>query len=91
MWSYFICFFHSCYVRQVQVVRARFSALSYGIVSYLCKTTHPNNNAYVSPSDDELKVGSKKTKRIIWEKEVNIRYIILFTHVFILLYPDYDI
>jgi len=54
----------------VQVIRARFSALTYGVVPFLTKTTHPDNREYVSEDNDYIQVGSKKTKRTIWEKEV---------------------
>lgn len=56
----------------VQVIRARFSALNYGIVQFLTKTTHPDNRDYVSEEDDYVQIGSKKTKRTIWEKEVRL-------------------
>lgn len=53
----------------VEIIRGRFSALCAGKGSYLIKTCHPDSKEYI-PDDNTLKVGSKKTKRMIWEKEV---------------------
>lgn len=56
-------------VSPVDIIRGRFSSLCAGKGSYLIKTCHPGNKEFV-PDDNTLKVGSKKTKRMIWEKEV---------------------
>ena len=53
----------------VQLIRGRFSALNYGVSSYLIKTTHPDNKEYVS-KDDDSRLNSKKSKFTIWEREV---------------------
>ena len=60
----------------VDIIRGRFSALCNGKGSYLIKTCHPGNKEFV-PDDNTLKVGSKKTKRMIWEKEVILNVIIV--------------
>ena len=57
----------------VQIVRGRFSALNYGIASYIIKTTHPDSKEYVS-KDDDSRLSSKKSKFTIWEREVKHNY-----------------
>jgi uncharacterized protein YchJ len=53
----------------IQLIRGRFSALNYGVVPYLIKTTHPDNKEYVS-KDDDSRLSTKKSKLTIWEREV---------------------
>lgn len=55
----------------VQVIRGRFSALCYGVVPFLVKSTHPDAKDYVGEDEGSEKFRSKKTKRTIWEKEVS--------------------
>lgn len=47
----------------VTLVRSRFSALAYGIVPYIMKTTHPKHAEYVAEE--------QKSKRKSWEKDLN--------------------
>ena len=53
---------------------------SYGVVPYLTRTTHPASKEYVV-KDEEVKIGSKKTKYTIWEKEVCM-YVCMCTTVY---------
>jgi hypothetical protein len=62
----------------VQVIRGRFSALSYGVVDYLVKSTHPDAKDYVAEDDGNEKFRSKKTKRTIWERDVSYPCCIVF-------------
>jgi uncharacterized protein YchJ len=54
-----------------EVVRARFSALCSIQAAFILASTHPDSKDYVA--DDRISnesVGSKRSKRVIWEKEV---------------------
>ena len=57
-------------INPIQVIRGRFSALVYGVIPFIIKTTHPDNKEYIAEEDTHMMFGSTKTKRIVWEKEV---------------------
>lgn len=52
----------------IEVLRARFSALSYGVPGFLMRSTHPDMKEYAA--ENEEKVGSRRSKREIWEKNL---------------------
>ena len=52
------------------LVRARFSAFVYMKIGYLLQSTHPESKDYCL---EEEVVGSKRTKRQIWKKQLEAR------------------
>lgn len=52
------------------LVRARFSAFIYSKISFLLESTHPDSKYY---EVDEESLGSKRTKRQIWFKQMQAR------------------
>ncbi len=52
------------------LVRARFSAFVYMKIGYLLRSTHPESKDYCL---EEEVVGSKRTKRQIWKKQLEAR------------------
>lgn len=52
-----------------QVLRARFSAACYGLVSFIVDTAHPDMKDYAAPDEVRNRVG--RSKREIWAKIVN--------------------
>jgi uncharacterized protein YchJ len=54
-----------------EVIRARFSSLVYVMPDYVISSSHPDNKDYVAPQDaDEIIGGSKRSKRVIWERDM---------------------
>lgn len=53
-----------------KLVRARFSAFIYMKIPYLLDSTHPESKDYCQ---DEEVVGSKRTKKQIWSKQLESR------------------
>jgi uncharacterized protein YchJ len=54
----------------MQVERARFSAVVYGLVPFIMESTHPDMKDYVAPDEINSKIG--RSKRDIWLKNLNI-------------------
>lgn len=54
----------------IDVVRARFTAVVYGLVSYIVASTHPNSKEFVS-ADREGKIG--KSKQDLWMKDIGVQ------------------
>ena len=53
-----------------KLVRARFSAYVYSKISFLLLSTHPESKDY---EKDEEAIGSKRSKRTIWQKQLEAR------------------
>ena len=54
----------------IELVRARFSALCNVLPAFIVASTHPDAKEYVPEDAEVVGVGSKRSKRVIWEKDV---------------------
>ena len=54
----------------IALVRARFSALCNVLPAFIVATTHPDAKDYIPEDAEVLGVGTKRSKRVIWEKDV---------------------
>lgn len=52
-----------------QIVRSRFSAFVYGLVSFITESTHPTNKDYVT-DEEKADRPTKRSKKQIWEKSI---------------------